>query len=103
MRSGWEPRGVRSGVGVVNVRRLRHAALIHGAFLGELARPLVPPDRARLALLLDEVGPLLQQLADKAGVFGFVVTAGEHHGAVREEAESQDEVILSSRVAAGRG
>src|SRR5450759_4221430 len=87
---------MRSGVRVVNVRRLRHAALIHGALLGELARPLVPPDRARLALLLDEVRPLLQQLADKAGVFGLVVAAGEHHGAVREDDENQEEAILSS-------
>ena len=36
----------------VDVRRLRHAALVHPALLGELARRLVPPDRARLALLL---------------------------------------------------
>src|SRR6202171_3653919 len=87
---------MRSRVRVVNVRRLRHPALIHGALLGELARPLVPPDRARLALLLDEVRPLLQQLADKAGVFGLVVAAGEHHGAVREDGENQDEALLSS-------
>ena len=88
---------------VVDVRRLRHPALIHSAFLGELTRPLVPPDRARLALLFDEVGPLLQQLADKAGVFGFVMAAGEHHGEVREEDESQDDAILSPPDSAGRG
>src|ERR1700674_5881462 len=86
----------RLRIAVVDVRRLWHAALIHGAFLGELARSLVPPDRAPLALLLDQVRPLLQQLADKAGVFGFVVAAGEHHGVVREEDESKDEAILSS-------
>src|ERR1700687_6518145 len=93
----------RLRIAVVDVRRLWHAALIHGAFLGELARPLVPPDRARLALLLDEVGPLLQQLADKAGVFGFVVAAGEHHGEVREEDESQDETFFSPPDSGGRG
>src|SRR5260370_32453908 len=93
----------RLRIAVVDVRRLRHAALIHGTFLGKLARRLVPPDRARLALLLDEVGPLLQQLADKAGVFGFIVAAGEHHGEAREEDENQDEAILSSLASDGRG
>src|SRR6266550_2059019 len=98
MAATWRSGHSDLRIAVVDVRRLRHSALIHGAFLGELARSLVPPDRAPLSLLFDEVRPLLQQLADEAGVFGFVMAAGEHHGVVREEDESQDDAILSSPV-----
>src|SRR6266567_3042186 len=74
----------RSGICVVNVRRLRNPTLIHRAFGSKLARGLVPPDRARLALLLHQIGLLLQELANELRVLGFVQATGKHHGAIPE-------------------
>ena len=50
----------------------------------QLVRRLVPPDLAALALLLRQVGLLLDELADELRVLGHVVARGKHgHGGSR--------------------
>src|ERR1700676_1139576 len=82
MAASWDVRPPGSGVGVVNVRRLRNAAAIHHPLGGELARGLVPPYRAGFALLLHELGVFLQELAHELGVLGFIEAARKHHRAI---------------------
>src|SRR6266567_1049446 len=86
----WRLRKVR-----IDVRRLRHATLIHVALLGELARRLVPPHRSSFALLAHQIRLLAQELAHELGVLGFVMAAGQHHGAVPIRVKARG-LILSS-------
>src|SRR5262249_52992489 len=71
----------------IDVRRLWHAPLVHPPFFGEFFGCLVPPDRARLALLLQEIGLPLHQLAHELGVLGNVAAAREHHDFRRSESK----------------
>src|SRR6266567_302957 len=88
----WRLRKVR-----IDVRRLRHATLIHVALLGELARRLVPPHRSSLTLLAHEIRLLAKKLAHELGVLGFVVAAGQHHGRFLQESKCEEAHLIIAR------
>src|SRR5947199_8934010 len=58
---------------VVLVALLRQLALIHRPLFLEVGRALIPEDRAALAHVIHQLRLALQQLADEAGRFRFVV------------------------------
>ena len=58
---------------VVLVRLLRQLTLIHRPLFLEVGRALIPEDRASLAHVIHQLRLALQQLADEAGRFRFVV------------------------------
>src|SRR6187551_407296 len=70
-----------SALAEIDVRALRYLALVHLVALGELARRLVPPDRAALLLLGDDLGLARDHVADELRVLGNVMTGRQHaHG-----------------------
>jgi demethylmenaquinone methyltransferase/2-methoxy-6-polyprenyl-1,4-benzoquinol methylase len=87
LRLGVHRAGARRGRAVdhvINVRLLAHPVLVHHALRGELARGLVPPDRAALALVVDDRRLLREQVADERRVLGHVVAGRQHsHGGVQ--------------------
>ena len=86
-----------------NPRRRRTATAARGPcrdpLIGELLRTLVPPDRAAFALLVAQLGLLLQQLANEFGVLGHVMAAGQHHGGFlrRKACDNAHSIILGFR------